>query len=452
MNHKGMMVGIDKKSKNTLYLPSAMKREGILSAAFGTKVVKCRVAFSQSLEKSALLSEDLFEELMIPHKSRADFLIHGQTVHIGPLIGIFTAGFTSSTQRPFRDRTSFFTKLLSLHEQANGYCFVFGAHQINWEEGTVQALIYKENSWKRADVPLPNVVYDRLPSRKTEKVPLLQQTKYRLMNDYQIPWFNPQFFNKWDIHKLLEKNSLTASLLPKTILQPNAEAIETLCSTFDTVFIKPADGTLGTGIYKLKKTDAGFSVKYTNEEKTVVTADYADAASFMKSFEENNDPSAFLLQQGIDLIRLDGRPVDFRVHTNKNAEGKWTVTAIAAKISGRNSITTHLANGGEVRTLAELYGDPKERVGMIRKLSKAALAVSRVLNEHIEGFIGEIGFDLGVDEAGKVWMFEANSRPGRSIFSHPKLRSVDYLTKRRNFEYASYLSERSITAPEKLWR
>ncbi len=83
MNHKGMIVGIDKKSKNTLFLPSSMKREGLLSAAFGTKVVKCRVAFSQSLEKSALLSEDLFEELLIPHKSRADFLIHGQTVHIG---------------------------------------------------------------------------------------------------------------------------------------------------------------------------------------------------------------------------------------------------------------------------------------------------------------------------------------------------------------------------------
>ncbi len=202
----------------------------------------------------------------------------------------------------------------------------------------------------------------------------------------------------------------------------------------------------------MEKTDAGLSVKHTNEEKTVVTAEYSDAASFMKSFKENNDPSAFLIQQGIDLIRLDGRPVDFRVHTNKNAEGKWTVTAIAAKISGENSITTHLATGGEVRTLAELYGDPRERVGMMRKLSKAALAVSRVLNEHIEGFIGEIGFDLGVDHSGKVWMFEANSRPGRSIFSHPKLRSVDYLTKRRNFEYASYLSERSITAPEKLWR
>ena len=71
------------------------------------------------------------------------------------------------------------------------------------------------------------------------------------MNVYQIPWFNPQFFNKWDIHKLLE-NSLTASLLPKSVLHPNAEALETLCSTFDTVYIKPADGALGTGFTRWK--------------------------------------------------------------------------------------------------------------------------------------------------------------------------------------------------------
>lgn len=92
------------------------------------------------------------------------------------------------------------------------------------------------------------------------------------------------------------------------------------------------------------------------------------------------------------------------------------MTAIAVKISGKNSITTHLSNGGTVKTLAEVYDDPAERVEVIKKLSAAALTASHVLHDHIEGFIGEIGFDFGIDQNGKVWMFEANSRPGRSIF------------------------------------
>lgn len=121
------------------------------------------------------------------------------------------------------------------------------------------------------------------------------------------------------------------------------------------------------------------------------------------------------------------------------------------KISGKNSITTHLSNGGTVKTLAEVYDDPAERVEVIKSFLQLALTASHVLHDHIEGFIGEIGFDFGIDQNGKVWMFEANSRPGRSIFSHPNLHHVDSLTKRRSFEYASYLSEKAITSPEALW-
>ncbi|WP_460267415.1 YheC/YheD family protein [Clostridium tertium] len=45
------------------------------------------------------------------------------------------------------------------------------------------------------------------------------------------------------------------------------------------------------------------------------------------------------MQQGVDLIEFQGKPADFRVHTNKNRKGKWTVTAIAVKISGEAHLT-----------------------------------------------------------------------------------------------------------------
>ncbi|PRS07920.1 endospore coat-associated protein [Bacillus atrophaeus] len=451
MNRKSLMVGIHKKSENTMFLPSSMKQNGLLYAAFGTQVARCHISFKKNLERTVLLSENLFHELMIPHRSQGNIIIHENTVFIGPLIGIFTAGFTKSLSQPFKERSLFFSKLLTLNLQSGGYCFVFGAHQIQWEHGTIEAYLYRENGWEKKTVPLPNVVYDRLPNRKIEDSALLQETKQRLINEYQIPWFNPGFFNKWEVHQLLEKDNRTAPFLPQSILHPSVESIDALCKSFETVYIKPANGALGTGIYQLTQSEKGLTVKHTNEEKSFTSIEYPDSSAFLAAFEKEHDAASFLVQQGIDLIEFQGRPADFRVHTNKNASGKWDVTAIAVKISGKNSITTHLSNGGTVKTLAELYDDPKERADMIRKLSVAALTVSRVLNEHIEGFIGEIGFDLGIDQAGKVWMFEANSRPGRSIFSHPNLTSVDSLTKRRNFEYASYLSEQAIVAPEKLW-
>ncbi|MBO3636930.1 spore coat associated protein YheD [Bacillus subtilis] len=451
MNPKRFLIGIDKTSENTLFLPSSLKRDGLLHAAFGTKVVRCHVAYRRHLEQTVLLSENLFHELLLPHRSRADILIHDHTVHIGPLVGIFTAGFTVSLERPFKDRSLFFSKLVTLHEQAGGYCFVFGAHQINWEEGTIEGLLYRENGWEKKIVPLPNVVYDRLPNRKIEDSLLLQHTKKRLIDEYQIPWFNKTFFNKWNVHQLLEKDPRTAPFLPRSELTPSVELIDELCGAYKKVYIKPANGALGTGIYQLKRTDGSLTVKHTNDAKTFTSIDYSDAASFLAEFQKQHNTSDFLIQQGVDLIEFQGKPADFRVHTNKNRKGKWTVTAIAVKISGKNSITTHLSNGGTVKTLAEVYDDPAERVEVIKKLSAAALTASHVLHDHIEGFIGEIGFDFGIDQNGKVWMFEANSRPGRSIFSHPNLHHVDSLTKRRSFEYASYLSEKAITSPEALW-
>ncbi len=66
------------------------------------------------------------------------------------------------------------------------------------------------------------------------------------------------------------------------------------------------------------------------------------------------------------------------------------MTAIAVKISGKNSITTHLSNGGTVKTLAEVYDDPAERVEVIKKLSAAALTASHVLHDHIEDLSGRL--------------------------------------------------------------
>lgn len=42
-------------------------------------------------------------------------------------------------------------------------------------------------------VPLPNVIYDRLPNRKAENYKPIVRAKRKLEHDYAIPWFNPGF-------------------------------------------------------------------------------------------------------------------------------------------------------------------------------------------------------------------------------------------------------------------
>ena len=152
-----------------------------------------------------------------------------------------------------------------------------------------------------------------------------------------------------------------------------------------------------------------------------------------------------IVQQGIPLIRFEKRPVDFRVHSNKDSQGNWQVTAIAAKVAGSGSVTTHIKNGGSVKTLRELFDDHKRAEEIEQKLTTAAITLSKSIENHLDGIIAEIGFDFGLDKHDQVWMFEANSKPGRSIFSHPKLKEFELLTRKLSLDYAIYLAEQSIT-------
>lgn len=57
----------------------------------------------------------------------------------------------------------------------------------------VEGLLYQQQTWVKKQMPLPSVIYDRLPSRKTAQSAFIQETKRKLTQDYDIPWFNPHF-------------------------------------------------------------------------------------------------------------------------------------------------------------------------------------------------------------------------------------------------------------------
>ncbi|MDQ0224290.1 YheC/YheD family protein [Metabacillus niabensis] len=435
-----------------IQLPTLLKKYGkITSISFGTIILPCEIHYRDDLKSSIILPSATFKELMLPKSGNTRLIYHDGILYLGPLIGIFTAGFTSSEIRPIGERSLFFAKLLSLDQTVGLYSFVFGAHHINWEDGTIDGFVYGKSGWKQITLPFPNVVYDRLPNRRIENHQALKLVKKRLTEDYSIPWYNPGFFNKWDIHQLLIKDKKTTSYLPATIHPPSISQIEEMLADYQSIYLKPANGSLGLGVYQLmySREDNFYYSRFRDEEKNRLRK-YPSLEHFLKASFKDNRLSSYLAQQGIKLIRLDQKPIDFRVHTNKDVHGEWKVTAIAAKVAGRGSVTTHLNNGGVVKTLEEIYVDPRERIKAYHDLTEAAIILSQSIDEKLQGFIGELGFDLGIDQNGSVWMFEANSKPGRSIFSHPELKEADFLSRKASFEYGLFLFKKSIFSPEEL--
>ncbi|WP_077617120.1 YheC/YheD family protein [Bacillus sinesaloumensis] len=444
---------ITKQELGKVYMPRTIQyKKTIKHIYFGTSFCECEVI--QSDKQELKISEDIFESLKIPYTSTTQVFVHDGNMYIGPLVGIFTAGFSESMIRPIGERTLFFAKLLAQEKVVGAYVFIFGAKHIDWDKGTIHGLFHSHNGWETIEIPFPNVVYDRLPNRRTEKHKTLREIKERLHQEYLIPWFNPGFFNKWEIHQLLEGDHRVATYLPETHKNPTFSLIERMLSKYQHVYIKPANGSLGLGIYQVlfdRETDSYFC-RYRDENGNNRLQRFSTIESFINTHFRNKRLEHYIVQQGIHLIRHDHKSIDFRVHTNKDEKGVWQVSVIAGKISGRGSVTTHLNNGGVVRTLTELFHDIEECRKIADSLKQAALLLSEVIDSRQKGHIGELGFDLGLDKNGSVWLFEANSKPGRSIFSHPKLRKYDKLSSRLPLQYAVYLTETTIKTPEEVFK
>jgi hypothetical protein len=433
---------------STVLVPKKWNLSLIQTIHFGTKQVSCHVETHD--DDFIAIPEQVWNELSLPYNQHITVYFHDQSLFIGPLIGVFTAGFTGSLLRPIGTRSIFFAKLLSMSKSIGAFTFLFGAHLIDWETGMIEGYMYdSDTGWKRVEVPFPNVIYDRLPNRKTEDLETIQSIKKRLKQDYGIPWFNNGFFNKWETHKLLRNIKEVSFYLPETYFQPTKSDIVKVLKKYHHVYLKPANGSLGLGIYQIiySEEENMYYCRFRSGEKNRLRK-FKSLDTLLDLQFKNRDLNDYIVQQGVSLLREDHKPFDFRIHVNKDGSGQWQYCAVAAKIAGSGSVTTHVKNGGFIKAIEEVITEQSMRKRIEEKLEQAALLLSHYIEKQSDGTIGEIGFDIGVDKEENIWLFEANSKPGRSIFYHPKLNEQDLMTRKYPLLFAMHLTEKSIRNPE----
>ncbi|GER65824.1 YheC/YheD family endospore coat-associated protein [Weizmannia acidilactici] len=441
------------ESASILYTPSTLALpKNINKAAFGSKIVRAKIEPHPNGRTVFAASTGLANELHMPafltdiHCFQSNHMLL-----LGPLVGIFTSGFTPFETRPAGARSNMFAKLLSAQSAAGVVPFLFGEKHIDWEQGFINGFFYGKGGWESRTVPFPNAIYDRLPNRKSEKLKNSREVKEKLEKEYFIPWYNPGFFNKLEIHEQLFQDVWASRYLPETHPLTSFHQIERMLADYGMVYIKPMNGSLGLGVHQIlyDRASGAYFCRYRNTCNRLLK--FGRLETLMNHVFSKKQWDRLIVQQGIFLITDNGRPVDFRIHTNKDEEGNWHVTAVAAKVAGPGSPTTHIKNGGEVKTLDEIAENEEQRKNYRDVLSEAALELARAIDEHIDGIIAEIGFDLGIGTDGKVWLFEANSKPGRSIFSNPSLKECDLLTRKMSLSFAVYLTERQVEAPGEMF-
>lgn len=446
-------------TKAIMMTASLMKKLGCpagtsIRISCGNKAVISRVSAVREKSGDAIyLPHGIANALALPAAPISRITYRHKTLRLGPVLGIFTTGFTGSPQKPFGGRTSLFRQFLLAGKEYGTYFFVFTPAMINWRDETINGWFIhyrrdlKEYVWQAERTPFPDVVYERIPNRKLEMIPSVVRCKEQLLKHrHPMHWFNQGFFNKWSIHTKLWEHPIVSAYMPETHLSPNAQTLQAMLERHRIVFLKPSGGSSGIGIIRIAfHPKHGYYCRYHQlQGKRNVLKLFPSVEKIIQFFfsGRNGGLDNYIAQQGIRLLRHQNRPVDFRLHLHKDRTFDWRVAGAGAKVAGDGSVTTHVRTGGYVipaeYMLRSQYGANGRHMQL--KLEQAAKQIALALEETTEGRLGELGLDMGLDADHHVWLFEVNAKPGRHIFQHPHLREAGKMSARYIAEYSMKLA------------
>ncbi|WP_248930493.1 YheC/YheD family protein [Paenibacillus hamazuiensis] len=440
-------IHVTQRPERAIYLTSELAKTLKLAKTktvtlrLGTKKTNAPLKILKKSGRHAYFPPSLASAIKIPPSGSSMIMsTTGKDIQFGPLIGIMT-GVLASESRPFGTRTGLIREFMSPGE-GRSFTFAFSPRHVNWAQETVLGYFpRKDGGWVRRTVPLPDVVYNRLPSRKAEKLASMDSFKQRFLRR-GIPLFNWAFFDKSDVYNLLEGTEAFRHV-PESRMNPTQAQIKDMLERHKFIYLKPTGGSLGIGIYRLTyNPKRGYYARFRRAGKNVLLRFSKFEGLYNHISRRNGRLNHYVAQQGIRLIEIDNCPIDFRFHLTKNSSNEWVVAGVGAKKAGKGSVTTHVRNGGQLLTpeqaLRQAFGSRGDEV--LDKAKETVIQLAEAIERKHRHMLGELGFDIGIDQNEGIWMFEANSKPGRSIFKHPALKGQGKATLNHIFDFCQYLS------------
>lgn len=416
-----------------------------IKVEIGNRSVISRIITTKITEAKIVFSPILARQLSLPYAGKVRVTVQNRTIKFGPVIGILTTGFRPNIAMPFGGRSSLFRSFIQAGDSEKPFIYVFTPEMIDWQNRVVTAWYYRTGKWIKHISPLPDVIYERVPNRKAENLAQVQSCISQLKTLTKCQIFNQGFFNKWSVHEWLFQNETTQKYIPETVLSPSVQTLQQMLEKHEMVYLKPIRGSLGLGIFRITYSSSkGYYCRFHGGDRNILHR-FTTLESLLSHYFHKNKQKfkGYLAQQGIQLIQIQKRPVDFRVHVHKDHTDQWKVVGIGSKLAGIGSVTTHVRTGGTLLSTQQLFdknfGNKAEL--MLQSLKDTAINISEVLEENADGPLGEIGMDMGIDQNFRIWLFECNAKPGRHIFDHPTLREAGRQSAKCITDYSMRLAQ-----------
>jgi len=354
-----------------------------------------------------------------------------------PVLGILTLYLNEN--KALEER-SVYEKMISAGKRLGITVFVFTPQDVEESSSKILAMTYDTitKKWSRKWVRFPNVIYDRCRIQKSYRFQQLLDFRKRHSN---LLFLNRPLRNKWVVYRTLGKVTSFRPHLPITKLYESPDDVKELLKKFQTVYLKPINGTGGRGILRIDRDrDSSLLLQGRNHSRSIVTP---------RRVSRNNLPSAignwdmhgdrYIVQQGLNIKLPNGRIHDYRMLVQKNGSGNWEVTGCAGRVGPLHSITSNLHGGGEAASMDTLLRQWIGSDSAIADIRSTAGNLGINVARHLEASYGalcELALDLAIDRKGKIWILEVNPKPSREVFKQAGEQEVYRKAIVRPIEYA----------------
>lgn len=328
------------------------------------------------------------------------FSIQQQNERLGPLVGILTSG--TQKGKLCGDFKRFAAIQTALQKQG-GISFVFSPYGLQKQH--IEGYVWlSEKRWYKCRFPYPDVVYNRVPYRKHEQRLETKQAIEQLTNR-DIPLFNPCFFPKWESYQAFSvKEALRPYLLETKLLQTEEDLWQMLHSHKE-LYVKQSEAAKGKHIFFLRL--IGDNLVFQKDLQGERTQSVSHIWDFVSQQQK-----PYIAQRAIASDMQDGRKYDLRVAVHAIG-GTFRISGIGVRLAEKGHIVTHVPHGGEIIAKEKLQRPVRyDIVEMLAKQCGQSLC-SRF------GRVREFSLDIGVNESGHYYIFEANSKP--MIFDEPDI-------------------------------
>ncbi|WP_308638967.1 YheC/YheD family endospore coat-associated protein [Paenibacillus silvisoli] len=419
---------------NQIRLPKSVAIPHSVVLHFGSWKKKMSVIICDHLSMDSIgLPEHLKTEITIPDTLPYEMYVDGANLHLGPVIA-FLIPTQMLTSGVFNDYLKYFAN----YQTVKGLIYLCSVNGINPTDKTIEGFYYNPNAdgsdapWTKGIFPYPGAAYRRIwvGSRNRLYDDLIVHMKGKI--------FNPYFLNKWELCKLLCSKPLIRDHLPVTKRVDNLQTLEKMLALYTSVYLKPANGSMGQGIMKVEKTPKGYLFINRYQEKTF----FASKTKAWAYFRRIRKGRKYLIQQSAALT-YQNKNVDFRVIMQKDGNQQWACSGVIARYGevGRfytNDISSISLGRDALRTVFHFNDEEaaQKEEEIISICTKACQLI-----DHKYGPFGDVGIDVTVDTNLKVWLLEINSLHQHTIPYYVKDDPQMYSrVLSRPFEYAKSLA------------